>query len=135
MAAERDEAALRRLTEALRADPDLVLAIVFGSIVPGGAGFESDVDLAVLTGHPLDSVRSETLIRTAAGATGRPVDLVDLRETGVPLLRTILRDGRTLLSRDRAARDRLVSRMLADVEDLLPLQDHILRERRRRWTR
>jgi hypothetical protein len=60
-------------------------------------------------------------------------DLIDLRETGVPLLRSVLRDGHTLLSRDRNARDRLVSRMLADVEDFLPLREHILRERRHRW--
>lgn len=124
---------LVRLTEALGAEPDVVLAIAFGSVASGKAEFGSDLDLAVLTEASMSSERREALIRLAASATGRPVDLIDLRETGVPLLRSILREGRTLLCRDRGARDRLVSRMLADVEDFLPLREHILRERRQRW--
>lgn len=133
MSSPRTDEHLHDLRDALRGEADVVLAIVFGSLASGGAGFESDVDLAVLTEQALDSERREALIRIAAATTGRAVDLIDLRETGVPLLRSVLRDGRTLFCRDRSARDRLVSRMLADVEDFLPLREHILRERRQRW--
>ncbi|MBA2667966.1 MAG: nucleotidyltransferase domain-containing protein [Trueperaceae bacterium] len=133
MSSPRTDEHLHDLRDALFGETDVVLAIVFGSLASGGAGFESDVDLAVLTEQALDGERREALIRIAAATTGRAVDLIDLRETGVPLLRSVLRDGRTLFCRDRSARDRLVSRMLADVEDFLPLREHILRERRQRW--
>ena len=132
--AVRDET-IGRVTAALGAEPDVLLAIVFGSVARGEAGLGSDADVGVLMRGPMTSERREALIRALAAATGRPVDLIDLREAGVPLLRTILREGRTLVSRDRVARDRLVSRMLADVEDFLPLREHIQRERRHRWTR
>jgi hypothetical protein len=68
-------------------------------------------------------------------ATGRPVDLVDLRSAGVVLRREILRRGRTLVERDPALRAHLIVRMLGDVEDLLPYVERIHRERRERWTR
>ncbi len=133
MEAVRDSNGLRTLTEALAAESDVLLAIAFGSLAQGSAGFESDADVAVLGERPLDSERRTALTRVVAEATGRPVDLLDLRVTGVPLLRTILREGTTLVCRDRAARDRLTSRMLADVEDFLPLRERLLRERRQRW--
>ena len=128
-----DRSGLRLLTEALEGEPDVLLAIAFGSLARGRAGFESDADVAVLAERPLGLERRMALMRVVAEATGRSVDLLDLRETGVPLLRTILREGTTLVCRDREARDRLTSRMLADVEDLLPLRERLLRERRQRW--
>jgi len=125
--------ALRRLAEALGGEADLVIAIAFGSLAAGRAGFESDVDVGVLTESKLDDRRREQLVRVVAEATGRPVDLVDLGTAGVPLLRTILTTGTVLLRRDPAAHAQLVSRMLADVEDFLPLRERLLRERRQRW--
>ena len=133
MEAAHQRSSLRSLAEALEAETDVVLAIAFGSLATGSAGFESDADVAVLADRPLGLERRMALTRVVAEATGRPVDLLDLRATGVPLLRTILREGTTLVCRDRGARDRLTSRMLADVEDFLPLRERLLRERRQRW--
>ncbi len=124
---------MRRLADVLAAEPDVLLAIAFGSVAAGRAGFESDADVAVLARGELDAERRGEMTRAIATALGRPVDLLDLRVTGVPLLRTILREGSTLVCRDRQARDRLYSRMLADVEDFLPLRERLLRERRQRW--
>ena len=125
--------ALAPVTKVLVDEADLVLAIAFGSLAVGRAGSESDVDVGVLTEDPLDDRRRERLVRAIAQATGRPVDLVDLRSAGVPLLRTILTTGTVLLRRDATAHAQLVSRMLADVEDFLPLRERLLRERRQRW--
>ncbi len=133
MESAHDRTGLRSLTEALEGEPDVLLAIAFGSLAQGRAGFESDVDVAVLAERPLGPERRMALMRVVAEATGRSVDLLDLRETGVPLLRTVLREGTTLVCRDQEARDRLMSRMLADVEDFLPLRERLLRERRERW--
>ena len=126
---------LERLGAALAAEDDVQLAVAFGSLVRGAARFESDVDVAVLTERPLTSERRSSLMELVAAATGRAVDLVDLRAAGVPLLRSVLREGRVLVRTDEAAYGRLVARMVADAEDLLPLQQRVLRERRARWIR
>jgi uncharacterized protein len=124
---------LMRVAEALAADPGLLLAVAFGSASKGRARPDSDIDIAVLAQEPLSIERREQMIRRIAEITGRPVDLVDLRSAGVPMLRTILTDGRTLLCRDQRARERLITTMLADVEDFLPLRQQLLKDRRDRW--
>ena len=124
---------LMRVAEALSADPGLLLAVAFGSASKGGARPDSDIDIAVLSQGPLTSEHREQTIRRIAEATGRPVDLVDLRSAGVAVLRTILTEGRTLLCRDQRARERLITTMLADVEDFMPLRQQLIRERRDRW--
>jgi predicted nucleotidyltransferase len=124
---------LMRVAEALSADPGLLLAVAFGSASRGRARPDSDIDIAVLAQGPLTSERREQTIRRIAEATGRPVDLVDLRNAGVAILRTILAEGRTLLCRDQRARERLITTMLADVEDFLPLRQQLIKERRDRW--
>lgn len=128
------EQTIGQVAVALAAESDIMLAIVFGSLATGRAHFESDVDIAVwsATGE-LGPERRAELIRSVALASGRSVDLLDLRVTGVPVLRTILVDGTVLFSRDSALMPRLTSRMLADVEDFLPLRARLLRERRDRW--
>ena len=124
---------LERLSHVLHEDPTLRLAIVFGSLGRGEAGFASDVDVAVLDERPLGRERREDLIARLAEALGRPVDLIDLQRAGVVLLREVLQGGRTLLCRDPAARQRLVVQMLTDTEDFLPLVERMWRERRERW--
>lgn len=133
-AVRKNDTALGRLTKVLEDDRDLVLAYAFGSMVAGQPTRESDVDVAVLAAEPLDVEHRRRLVRSASDATGRPVDLVDLQDAGMPLLRTVLTDGRVLFCRDRRERDRLVSKMLADVEDFLPLRRRMLKARRDRWT-
>lgn len=124
---------LRRVAETLSAEPGLLLAVAFGSASKGRARSDSDIDIAVLAQEPLSRERREQTIRRITEITGRPVDLVDLRSAGVPILRTILTEGRTLLCRDRSVRERLITTMLTDVEDFLPLRQRLLKERRDRW--
>ena len=126
---------LERLGAALAAESDVQVGVVFGSMARGEARLESDVDVAVLADRPLTSERRASLMELVASVTGRAVDLVDLRAAGVPLLRSALRKGRVLVRKDEGAYGRLVARMVADAEDLLPLQQRLLRERRERWIR
>ena len=135
MQASPNEPVLASLRDVLLDDPEVLLAYAFGSLASGRPSFESDADVAVLAARPLDVAHRRRLMRTIADATGRPVDLVDLHDAGMPLLRIILTEGRELLCRDRRAKDRIVSRMLADVEDFLPLRERMLRARRERWIR
>lgn len=112
-----------------------MIAIAFGSAAEGTQRPDSDFDLAVLAAGTLDAERKSELIRLVATATGRPVDLVDLRTAGVPLLRAALRGGRRLVCRDRRAYEQLIVRLVTDTEDFLPYRERMLRERRAAWIR
>ncbi|MBW6456203.1 MAG: nucleotidyltransferase domain-containing protein [Trueperaceae bacterium] len=129
------DATLDRLAQLLAGEGDVVLAIAFGSLVAGSADSGSDVDVGVWTDPALDHERKRDLTRAIALATGRPVDLVDLRSAGVALRREIFCRGRKLVDRDPSLRAHLIVRMLGDVEDFLPYVERIHRERRERWTR
>ena len=88
---------LKDLTPALSADPDVQLAVVFGSAARGALTRGSDLDVGVmgLRSTPRLAALAVTLARTA----GREVDLISL-ETAPPLLRfEIARDGAVLLER------------------------------------
>ena len=118
----------------LIADGRVLLAIAFGSLAHGTHGPESDVDLAIDVGVPLATDVRIDLIRKLASATGRPIDLIDLRSTGVPLSRTILTEGIFLVCDDLESYANHVIRMHRDVEDFLPLRNRLLRERLAAWT-
>ena len=133
MQAEPNAPELASLRAVLQDDPELLLAYAFGSLADGRASPDSDADVAVLAARPLDAEHRRALIRSVAEVTGRPVDLVDLQEAGIPLLRIVLTEGRELFCRDRREKDRVIAKMLADVEDFLPLRRRMLRERRERW--
>ena len=70
------------------------MAILFGSLASGRGTAESDLDLAMDAGRPLDLSLKMQLIAQLADRIGRPVDLIDLRSAGEPLLGQILRYGK-----------------------------------------
>ena len=120
------------LQDALARRPGLQLAIVFGSVARGAEHAQSDVDLALQTAHPLDAELKMAIVADLAQATGRGVDLIDLRTVGQPLLGQILAHGQRLLGSDEAFA-RLLSRHLVDAADFLPCAQRIVDERRRAW--
>jgi hypothetical protein len=72
-------------------------------------------------------------VEALAEITGRPVDLVDLREAGPVLLISALR-GKRLVGRGSSANAALLSRAWTDAADFLPVRDRLLKQRRRAWT-
>lgn len=108
------------------------LALLFGSHATGRATANSDLDLAVRTTAPLEADEKIALIEKLAESTGMPVDLIDLKRVGEPLLGQILKHGVRLMGSDTdyAA---LMSRHLFDAADFLPYRNRILAERRRAW--
>lgn len=112
--------------------PNIRQALVFGSVATGRARRDSDLDIAVEADHPLQAVEKTRLIESLALATGRPVDLVDLRTAGGPLLGQILAHGQRILGSD-ADYAELLRRHLFDVADFQPYVDRMLRERRQAW--
>lgn len=108
------------------------LAILFGSRATGRATAHSDLDLAVRTTAPLEAAEKIALIEKLAEATGMPVDLIDLKRVGEPLLGQILKHGVRLMGSDTDYAS-LLSRHLFDAADFLPYRNRILAERRRVW--
>lgn len=116
----------------LQEHPGILCAILFGSLVKGNALMESDVDVAVLADHRLDTREKMLLIGQIAAVTGRPVDLVDLSNVGEPLLGQILREGERILGDDTVFAS-LISKHVYNRADFYPYQQRILRERRKAW--
>ena len=66
-------------------------------------------------------------------ATGRPIDLVDLRDVGEPLLGQIVQHGKWLIGTD-TQKGALLSRHLIDAADFSPYRARILAESQCAWT-
>ncbi len=124
-----DAAAIRHV---LSRFPGIRVAVLFGSLASGRAGPESDLDLGVALDTPLDRETRMALIGALAEVTGRPVDLIDLRTAGEPLLGRILTQGRRLIS-DPEAYAALIRRHLFEEADFMPYRRRILAERRKAW--
>jgi predicted nucleotidyltransferase len=122
------ETVLRALAE----QPDIALAILFGSVAASKQSAESDVDIAVDLGRTFAAHEKMTLISKLAETTGRPVDLVDLHTVGEPLLGQILQHGERILGSDSRYAD-LIRKHLFDKADFLPYRERILLERRQAW--
>jgi uncharacterized protein len=88
---------VRALALAIADEPDVQLAVLFGSAARGEAHRGSDLDLAVV--GPTGPARLSALAVTLSRKTGRTVDVASL-EAAPPLLRfEIARTGEVLLER------------------------------------
>ena len=120
------------LLNALAKVPELRLALLFGSCATGAQRPDSDLDLAVDMGGVMTAEQHVALVSALALATGRVVDLIDLRTVGEPLLGQILQNGRRILG-GSDVHAQYITRHVMDVEDFVPYQERILRERRQAW--
>lgn len=120
------------LRTVLEQHPRVTLAILFGSVANGTARFESDLDLAVHAESPLTTDEKMRLIGDLAVLSGRPIDLIDMRTAGLPILRQIFTKGRRILGSDTLYAT-LLTRFQIDYADFMPLRERMLRERRMRW--
>jgi predicted nucleotidyltransferase len=108
------------------------LALVFGSVAKGTARPDSDLDIAIEAQEPLLATQRMALIEALASATGRPVDLIDLKTVTQPLLNQIMQSGvRVVGSSDRHAD--WATRNVFDQADFVPYQQRLLAERRKAW--
>lgn len=107
------------LTSLLSADPDVQLAVVFGSAARGARGQRSDLDVGVMGLR--STARLAALAVTLARIAGRHVDLVQL-ETAPPLLRfEIARDGAVMFERTPHLWSDFKARAMVDWWDWAPL--------------
>jgi len=122
-----------QLLDVLAHFPDVVLAVLFGSIALGRQRPDSDLDIAIAARQALTVTEKMALIEALAERTGRPVDLIDLKVVAEPLLGQIVRHGRRLLGSDNAY-GQLISRHLFEQADFMPYRSRVLAERRAAWT-
>lgn len=107
------------LIAALGADPDVQLAVVFGSGANGTLQRQSDLDIAVM-GVP-STTRLAGLAVTLARIAGREVDLIAL-EIAPPLLRfEIARNGVVLVARHRHLWPDFQARAMVDWWEWAPM--------------
>lgn len=124
---------IEQIRVALTKHPDIQLAIVFGSVARGNAHRESDIDVAVQAARPLTAQDKLHLIDDLAVATGRPVDLIDLRTAGEPLLGQILAHGTRIRGHDDDYAE-LVLRHVYASEDFMPYVKRLHAQRNHAWT-
>lgn len=127
-----DSDLLTEVTAVLSAHPEIRLALLFGSSATDRMRWASDVDLAIDLGRPIDAAPRMSLMTELAARTGRPVDLIDLRCAGEPLLGQILKGGKRILGSTDCYAD-LIKRHLFDEADFMPYVRRILQERRHAW--
>jgi len=115
----------QRVTEELAsADDRLVAAYLFGSVARGTDSSSSDIDVGLLLrtapSGELNDLRF-TLEGNLERALGQRTQVVILNNAPPDLVHRVLRDGRLLLDRDRAARIRFEVRARNEYFDLLPI--------------
>jgi predicted nucleotidyltransferase len=123
----------QNILAALEKHPEIHTAYIFGSVAKATAKPDSDLDIAVQSEKALTTEQHISLVEDLALATGRPIDLIDLKTAGEPLLGEILQ-GKRLLGGD-AEHAELIKRHLFDSADFLPYVERMLAERRAQWTK
>ncbi len=90
---------LAELRAALRTEPSLRLAVLFGSRARGGAGHSSDIDLLI---SAKTGTRVREIERRLEMKVGKSLHAVTVAEAqrSPSLLAEVLRDGRVLIDRD-----------------------------------
>lgn len=110
-----------QLKEVLAHFPAIVFAMLFGSVALGRQRADSDLDIAVAAYQALAPHEKIALVSALADCTGRPIDLIDLKEVSEPLLGQIVRHGRRVLGSDTLY-GKLISRHVFEQEDFMPYE-------------
>ena len=115
----------QRLAAFFAAVPRGIAAVyLFGSTARGTAGADSDVDVGVLfTETPAATLDAQPyeLAADVERQLGRPADVIALNTAPVDLRSRVLRDGRLIVERDRAARIAFEVRTRNEAFDLEPI--------------
>ncbi|SHF10624.1 Predicted nucleotidyltransferase [Modicisalibacter ilicicola DSM 19980] len=122
----------RRIIRALAGFSEIEQIVLFGSLSRGAGRPDSDIDVAVEADKPLTSELRIAMIEALAMEFGRPVDLVDLKAAGQPLLTQIVTTGKRLLGSDTRWAN-VIYRNIIENEDCVPLQRRILIARQNAW--
>lgn len=121
-----DPELVARLQTALRGDPHVRLAVLFGSTAAGASRADSDLDVAILPASGGLDAAGEAALRARLTRAGRAdLDLVRLDESGSTLLRwQIATTGVPLFEALRGAFARFRAEAAAEYIDFAPALAH-----------
>ncbi len=71
---------MAKLRRVLEARPEMIFALLFGSVARGQATPLSDVDVGIFTERPMELLELGGLVSELEQAVGRPVDVVELHK-------------------------------------------------------
>ena len=112
------------LTAYLRSQSEIVAAYLFGTVASGKAHKFSDVDVALLLADGVKWERRWEIILEAMGkaetAFRRRADMVVINEVSLFFAFQILKNGRVVFERDKAARCRFEMRARSEYYDYQP---------------
>ena len=117
------------LLRALTRHRDIKLCILFGSRAAGRGSSDSDPDIAIVMEKPLPAERYLKFSEEFSSETNRGIDLMDLMTATGPILKQALSTGIIIQNRNRSLYARLISRMLFNQSDMMPLYYRNLGER------
>jgi len=123
---------IQKLKTELEKDPEINLAILFGSCAKGNENFNSDIDIAIKLNKALLENKKTNLVQLIAFTTGRAVDLVDLHNVGEPLLSQIIKYGKVIKGKEEMFTELAIRNVYAN-EDFLPYIKRSLQTRRDKW--
>lgn len=113
-------------------DPDIRLAILFGSQATGKTHAGSDADVAVALDGEMSPSRRGELGAQLSKALGREVDVADVRTAQGEFLAQIVLGGEAAVKRDPSLLAELAIRALAYREDMRPMVLRALKDKVRR---
>ena len=105
------------------AEAGVQFAYLFGSRATGRHRPDSDADIVIMPGQPLDLLAEASLADRLAQALQVPaVDLLDLRRAPLVVRGRVLQEGRLLYSADEPGRVAFEVRTHSEYFDFLPTQ-------------
>jgi predicted nucleotidyltransferase len=125
----------QRMVQTIRqtlTDPDIRLAILFGSQASGKSHAGSDADVAVALDGEMSPVRRGELSARLSAALGCEVDVADLRKAQGEFLAQIVLGSEVAVKRDASLLAELAIRALAYREDMRPMVLRALKDKVRR---
>jgi len=100
-----DGATLREIGRLCAAQPDVVLAYVFGSRVAGQPGSDSDLDVGVVCRRGADRMKALARLEIALlDSLPFKADAVDLLDTSILFQHSVIRQGRNVFASSDEAR-------------------------------
>lgn len=111
---------------------EIACAYLFGSATGSRFSDTSDIDLGLASNRPLSADEKARLKEELEDSLHRDIDLVDLQQATGSILNQALH-GICILCRNTTVRYQIMRRHIYDQEDMQPLRNRIMLQRRLRF--
>lgn len=124
---------MQTIKDVLDHQPDVMVAIVYGSEASERSTPSSDIDLAIALDRPMSMEEELDYFAKLSRVSSREIDLVDLWKAHVPLLSEILDNGTQLVKKSPELLAEFIKRACFENADFMPLRRRVLAIRRERF--